>query len=281
MTGVYVVDTSVSPADNPCRTVLGYRNVLSTTISNNVLGVDDDSDYPLSLALDYSYSSEYSPNLTTHPTSVTTIYSFSSVQQLNYFMLISKNAQASGLSVLVEVLRMETGLYETVAAFGSMTDGKPVMVYFGSNYSAGYINALKVRTTLTYTAKPYIMTIMCGNGIVFPRTFSTGFQPSFAAYLDEVEQFNADDGLNITIGRRLTRGKQLKGTINYVKMTTIKTFWDEFANHVLNVKPVCMLWNTSLPDECIYGVQVPDRLTKPAYKNSNFASIDFEIIGWS
>ncbi len=281
MTGVYVVDTSIAKPNNSCRAILGFRNVLSQNISDNVSGVDDDINYPLSLAFDYSYASEYSPNLATHPTSETTYYYFSSTQKLNYFMLISKNAQASGLSVLVEVFRAETAAYETVANFGSMKDGKPVMVYFGDLYASGYINGLQVRTTITYTAKPYIMSMMCGLAIAFERTFSLGFQPAYAAYLDEVEQFDADDGLNVTIGRRLAKGKQLKGSINFVNIAGLKDFWDEFANHVLDVKPICMLWNTKVPDEAVYGVQVPQRLTKPAYKTSNSSSVDFEIIGWA
>lgn len=261
-------------ANNPCRSVLGFRNALTDAIA----AVSADPDYPITNALDNSYHTEFAPSAST--TCIMNFY-FSSVSLLNYFSICSKNAADSGLSVIVEAFSASTGSFLTVAGFGSMTNGKPVMVYFGDLYSTGYADAIQLKVTLTYTSKPYIMTMMCGKAIVFPRTMSTGFQPSFAAYLDEVEQFYADDGLNMTIGRRLARGKQLKGTINYVKMSTLKDFWDEYANHVLNSKTISLLWNTKMPDECIYGVQVPDRLTKPTYKNSLFAQVDFEVIGWS
>jgi hypothetical protein len=267
---------SSAGANNPCRTVLGFRNVLS----QNIAVGSWDASYPLSLAFDDSYHSEFSPGT---PGPATSVYEFflPAVTQLNYFSICSKNANDAGLSVQVEVYRASTAAYSIVAGFGSMTNGKPVMVYFGDLFTTGYADALKVKISLTYTSKVYIMSMMCGTGIVFPRTMSTGFQPSFAAYLDDVEQFYADDGLNMTIGRRLAKGKQLKGSINYVKMSTLKEFWEEYANHVLNSKTISLLWNTKMPDECIYGLQVPDRLTKPTYKNSNFAQVDFEVIGWS
>lgn len=273
MSNTFVVSSSA--ASNPCRTVLGFRN----SLVGSVISAPEDANYPFSNAIDNSYHTEFSPSASSG-TSVIEFY-FSSIQQLNYFSICSKNAGDCGLSVTVEVFRASTGAYVSVAGFGSMTNAKPVMIYFGDQFAAGYADATKIRVTLNYTSKLYVMSMMCGNGIVFPRTMSTGFQPSFAAYLDEVEQFYADDGLNMTIGRRLTRGKQLKGTINYVKMATIKEFWDEYANHVLNSKTLSLLWNTKMPDECIYGIQVPDRLTKPAYKNSLFSQIDFEVIGWS
>ena len=196
-------------------------------------------------------------------------------------MIISKNAADCGLSVNVEAYSAAAAAFQTVAGFGSMTNGKPVMVYFGDLYASGYVDALQLRVTLTYTSKPYIMSMMSGSAIVFQRTFSTGFQPSFAAYLDDVEQFYADDGLNMTIGRRMAKGKELRGSINFVKMSILKVFWDEYANHVLNSKPICILWNNLKPDECIYGLQVPDRLTKPSYTNSLFSKVDFEVVGWS
>lgn len=273
---VFVVDTSTQEG-SICRTVLGYRNALNANIFSGYA----DADYPASLMFDDSYHTEFSPDLTIDPTSQEIIFYFSGVEQLNYFMINSKNASSCGLSVNVEAYLASTGAYETVAGFGSMTDGKPVMVYFGGLFASGYADAIRLRVTLTYSSKPYIMTMMCGSGIVFPRTFSLGFQPPYAAYLDEVEQFEADDGLNVTAGRRLARGKQLKGSINFVRMTTIKEFWNEFANHVLDSKTLCMLWNTELPDEAIYGIQNPTTLTKPSYKNPLFGQLDFEVAGWA
>lgn len=266
---------------NGCRTVLGYRNILSVASLSGSADAYVDPIYPLQNMFDYSYHSEFSPNLTTAATSVVLNFSYSGVQQVSYFSMISKNAQESALQVMVEVLNAESGLYEAVGGFGSMTNGKPVMIYFGKDYQPGYVNALAVRVTLSYTAKPYIMTMNCGKAIVFPRTFSLGFQPGDTAFLDEVEQFYADDGLNLTIGRRMARGKQLKGTIGFVKMTTLREFWIEYTNHVLDSKPFTIMWNTNLPSQVMYGVQVPDRHTKPAYKNQMFASVDFEVIGWA
>lgn len=275
MTNTFVVNNGQN-LTNPCRAVLGFRNALSGVVFTGI----QDPDYPMAMAFDDSYHTEFSPNATAPNTSVFEFF-FSSLQSLNYFSICSKNASASGLTVSVQIYRASTASYYTVASFGSMTDGKPVMVYFGDLFASGYADATKLKLTLTYTAKPYIMSIMCGKGIVFPRTMSTGFQPAFAAYLDEVEQFYADDGLNMVAGRRLAKGKQLKGSINFVKMTTIKEFWDEYTNHVLNSKAISLLWNTKIPDECIYGLQVPERHTKPTYKNSSYAQIDFEVIGWA
>jgi hypothetical protein len=122
---------------------------------------------------------------------------------------------------------------------------------------------------------------MSVEAIVFPRTFSLGFQPAHLSYLDEVRQFNADEGLNLVGGRRLARGKQLEGKINYVRMTFIEDFWDEFSNHVLDSKPVMLMWNSQLTDQVIYGAQDPNRLTKPKYKTSLFGELDFNIAGWA
>lgn len=265
---VYVVDDTLE-VQGMCRSVLGYRNAIADAIAS---GAAEDSEYPLVGAFDHSYETEYSP---VSSSSVEIIFSFSGITELNYFAVISKNAQESGVSFTVEVLRSDTGLYEEVAGFGSMTNGVPAMVYFGE-YSA-----LAVKVTMDYTAKPYIMTMFCGKAIVFPRTLSIGAQPGHLSNIDEVEIFNADEGLNIAPSRRLARGYQMKGSINFVKMTIIEEFWREYANHVKDVKTLFFMWNDKLPGQVIYGVQIPDRLTKPSYKTSLFSQVEFDIIGWA
>lgn len=278
--GTFVVDSSAA-ISGTCKTVLGFRNILTKPIATGTGVTNEDPDYPLELALDDSYNTDYSPDISLNPAQSVITFTPASPTKLNYFMLISKNAQASGLSVTVEVQRSTTGLYETVSGFGSMTDGVPVMVYFGEGETGNYINSNAVRITLNYTAKPYIMSMMCGEGVVMPRTFSLGFQPGDLSYLDEVRQFMADEGLNLVTSRRLSRGKQLEGKINYVRMDVVRTFWEDYADHVLNSKPVSIMWNTDRPDEIIYGAQNPSRLTKPKYKNNLFTEIDFDVVGWA
>lgn len=276
--GTFVVSSS-SSENSTCRAVLAYNDDLRTAGRSGTANTNTDTSYPASLLFDDLYNTEWSVNTSTNPTTCQFVFSFTGVKQMNYFAIFSKNAGDCGLSVVVDVYRPETAAYEEVAGFGSMTNGKPVMVYFGEDYTAGYVNAINLRVTLTYTSKPYIATMMAGKAIVFPRTFSTGFQPP--AYIDEVEQFYADDGLNLVSGRRLERGKQLKGEINYVRMDQIETFWNDFHNHVLNSKPLFLMWNTNKPDVVIYGAQTPERLSKPAYKNPIFSSLSFEVVGWS
>jgi hypothetical protein len=267
--GVFIVDEDSIQPEGICRAVLGYRNAIAEAVAT---GASEDPAYPLLAAFDHSYNTEYSP---THASTVTITFSFSGVQTINYFGVISKNAQESALSFNIELLNPATGLYEVVAGFGSMTNGVPSMAYFGSH------SALAVRVTINYTSKPYIMTMFCGEAIVFPRTLSLGAQPGHLSNIDEVEIFFADEGLNIAPSRRLPRGYQLKGAINFVKMTTIEQFWKEYSNHVKDVKTLFFMWNDKLPGEVIYGVQIPDRLTKPAYKTSLFTQVEFDIIGWA
>lgn len=276
--GTFVVSSSSSEIST-CRAVLAYNDDLRSAVRSGTANTNTDSNYPATLLFDDLYNTEWSVNTVTNPTTCQFVFSFTGVKQMNYFAIFSKNAGDCGLSVTVEVLKAESGSYETIAGFGSMTNGKPVMVYFGNNYASGYVNALAMRVTFIYTSKPYIATMMAGKAIVFPRTFSTGFQPP--AYIDEVEQFYTDDGLNLVSGRRLERGKQLKGEINYVRMDQIETFWNDFHNHVLNSKPLFLMWNTNKPDVVIYGAQTPERLSKPTYKNPIFSSLSFEVVGWA
>jgi hypothetical protein len=265
---VYIVDDEI-PQQGICRTVLAYRNALENAFVSGGAAL---ANYPLTDAFDHSYNTEYAPAGSTQSI---ILFEFSGAKTINYFAVISKNAQESGVSFTVDVLVASTGIYETVAGFGSMTNGVPSMTYFG-NYSA-----LAVRVTIDYTATPYIMSMFCGEAIVFPRTLSIGAQPGHLSNIDEVEIFYADEGLNIAPSRRLSRGYQLKGAINYVKMSTIEQFWREYSDHVKGVKTIFLMWNDKLPEQVIYGVQIPDRLTKPAYKTSLFSQVDFDLVGWA
>lgn len=277
--GTFVVSSSSSNEASTCRAVLAYNDDLRDAIVSGTASTSVDSNFPVDLMFDDLYNTEWSIDFDSYPTTCQFIFSFTGIKQTNYFAIFSKNAGDCGLSVVIEVYRPETAAYEEVAGFGSMTNGKPVMVYFGDDYASGYANALYMRVTLTYSSKPYISTMMAGKAIVFPRTFSIGFQPP--AYIDEVEQFYADDGLNLVSGRRLERGKQLKGELNYVRMDQIETFWNDFHNHVLNSKPLFLMWNTNKPDVVIYGAQTPERLSKPTYKNPIFSSLSFDVVGWA
>ena len=279
MSGVYVVSGSSSTEASPCKAVLAYEDVLRDSTASGTAVADTDPSYPVNLLFDDLYNTEWSIDFAVYPTTCQFIFSFTGSTPVDYFSIFSKNAGDCGLSVVVDVYRADTGAYTEVAGFGSMTNAKPVMVYFGDDFAAGYASALYVRVTLTYTAKPYISTMMAGKAIVFPRTFSLGFQPP--AYIDEVEQFYADDGLNLVSGRRMERGKQLKGELGYVRMDLIETFWNDFHNHVLNSKPLFLMWNTHKPDVVIYGAQVPERLSKPAYKSPLFSSVSIDVVGWS
>jgi hypothetical protein len=274
---VFIVNTE-NTVSSFCKTILGYRCAIS---ENNAIPVYQDNNYPLKNAFDGYYSTEYSPDVVASPTSTILTFSFSVVEKINYFGIISKNAEESGLNIIVEVYRSTSMAYEQVSGFGSITNGVPVMVYFGDDFAAGYASCVSVRVTINYTSKPYIMAMACGEAIVFPRTFSLGAQPAHLSPIDEVELFYSDEGLNLAPSRRLTRGFQFKGSIGYVKISLIETFWREYSNHVIDIKPFFLMWNNNLAGEVIYGVQNPDRLTKPAYKTNLFSSIEFEVVGWA
>lgn len=277
-TGVFVVNNSGQVGSPTCRTILGYRNLLPNAIASGSGVSGQDPDHPLSMALDHSYNTEYSVS---NASSAVIVFSFSSLQPVDYFMLISKNAQESQLSVKVEAYIPEDGDYVELGGFGSISDGVPVMIYFGDEFDPGFAASASIRITLTFTSKPYIMSMMCGKAVVFPRTMSLGFQPGATASMDEVRAFNADEGLNVVTSRRLRRGKQARGSINYVRMKMARQFWPEYMDHVLDSKPVCLMWNDKEPTDVIYGIQNPDRLTKLSYKTNMFTQIDFDIIGWA
>lgn len=273
--GVFVVGNPETPGAPTCRSILGYRNVLSSDTADRP---DDDPNHPLSLALDYSYTTEYRPLVTSTPGTTRIDFNITP-QDVNYFMLISKNAEESGLTYSLSVLRFGAEDYELIGESGAMKNGVPSMMFFDSD---GEEQVITIRLDLSYTmAAPYIMSLMAGQAIVFPRTMSLGFQPAHLSWLDDVRQFDADEGLNLVGGRRLARGKQLSGTISYVRMSQIEQFWEEFANHVLDSKPFALMWNDTRPDQVIYGTQVPSRLTKPRYKTNLFSSVDFEVVGWA
>lgn len=272
-TDIWSVDLS-SAGDATCKSILAYRNALLNTAS--ISGAQQNPSYPFANALDHSYNTEYAP--VTQPT---IIVAFSQPTKANYLALISKNGRDSGLSVLIEGLMTLTGAYEPLGEISSFENGIPGMVYFGDGFSGKAASVLGLRITITYTSTPYIMSLFTGEAIVLPRTLSLGAQPGHLSNIDETAIFYTDEGLNLAPSRRLARGYQLKGSINYVKMSKIEQFWREYTDHVKDVKTLFFMWNDKLPKQVIYGVQVPDRLTKPAYKTSLFSQIDFDIVGWA
>lgn len=272
-TDIWSVDLS-SAGDGICKSILAYRNALLDAAS--ITGAQENPAYPFTNALDHSYNTEYAP-----VTATSIIVTFSGSTKINYLALISKNGKDSGLSVSIEGLMALTGSYESLGDISSFENGIPGMVYFGDGFSGKAANVLGLRINISFTSTPYIMSMFSGEAVVMARTLSLGAQPGHLSNIDEVEIFYADEGLNIAPSRRLARGYQLKGSINYVKMSKIEQFWREYSDHVKDVKTLFFMWNDKLPKQVIYGVQVPDRLTKPSYKTSLFSQIDFEIVGWA
>lgn len=280
-TGVFVVNNTGQAGEPTCKTILGYRSVLDSSFVAGTGSAHQDTLHPLSNAFDYSYVTEYSINTSLAPSFALLEFNLTSSQNINYFTLISKNAESCGLNYTVDIRKEGDSAYTVAGSSGDVKNGVPSMIYWGDLYDDGGSNTISVRINLFYTSKPYIMSMMCGEAIVFPRTMSLGFQPAATASLDEVRAFNADEGLNIVTSRRLVRGYQARGSINYVRMKTARQFWPEYMEHVLDSKPICLMWNDAMPEDVIYGVQNPDRLTKLTYKTSLFTQIDFDIIGWA
>lgn len=270
MPNTFVVSSSPSVgANNLCRAILGYRNLF---ITGNVTGGSPDPSYPLALAYDYKTNTEYSPSISSGSV-VINIYNSSPVD-VNYFGIFCKNAQDCGLSFTVEVLNNATGLYETVGTRGSFGNAIPQMIYFDA------VSSIAQRITLYFTSKCYIASMSIGEAVVFSRTVSVGYQPGRNASIDEVKNF-ATDGNNFIQGRRITNGYEEKAPINYQTYSFIDTWWREFMNHVLDSKPIFFMANNQDQNNCIFGLQNPQTLTKPSYKNSHHTDIDFDIRGWA
>jgi len=271
MPNTFVVSSaqSVFGANNLCKALLGYSNLLTVSSSS---ASSEDPAYPFSLAYDFKTNTEYSPAITSGSV-VINIYN-SSLLPTNYLGIFSKNAQDCNLSVKVELLNSTTGLYDEVGFRGSFGNAKPQMIYWPEQSS------IAMRVTLYFDSKCYIASLSIGQGILFSRTVSVGYQPGRNASTDEVSNFSTD-GNNFIQGRRIKNGFEEKAPINYVEYSFIDDWWTYFMNHVLDSKPVFFMANNQIQTNCVYGLQNPATLTKPNYKNSHHTDIELEIRGWA
>ena len=263
---VIVVDTTAAiTTPSTDRSIIGFDSILPIS---TVSGEDADTNNPFSNCLDYRDNTKYSPAIS----SGTIIIEFtqSSTQTINYFAFAIHNSQDAGLTGTYEV-DDGTG-YSVVAEFASLANNKPFVKYFGS------ISTVRQKLTLNFTSKLYIGTIYTGDAVVMDRTPSLGFQPAKYSSLDTVEQATTQ-GNNFIIGRREKRGNQAKATFRYVTFDDVDIWYNNFANHVLDSKPVFFKWST-IKDQSVYGLQNYKTLTKPNYVTSNHADISLEINGY-
>jgi len=264
---IIVVDTqAVSQTAANDASLLGFESVLP---SSSYTGEDEDPDFPFANCLDFRDNTKYSPLISSG--SIVIEFVQSSVQSINYFAFAVHNSQDAGLSGTLEV-DSGTG-YEVVSEFASLTNNKPFVSYFGSNLSS-----VKQKLTLNFTSKLFIGSINIGSAVILGKTPSLGFQPANYSTLDTVEQFTTD-GNNFIIGRRIERGNQAKASFRYVSFDSLDVWWNNFANHVLDSKPVYFKWSTS-KDQTVYGLQNTKTLTKPTYVTSFHADINLEINGY-
>lgn len=265
----FVVDSNTLGANNLCRAVLGFANYLETESASVS---SEDPAYPFELAYDFKTNTEYSPSTTSGSTVITVTNS--EYKTVNYFGIFSKNAGDCDLSVLVEILNPETGIYETVGTLDNFENARPKMLYWKDK------TAFIQRITITYSSKCFIASLAIGKAVVFSRTVSVGYQPGRNASLDEVSNFTTE-GNNFVQGRRISNGYQEKAPINYQQYGFIDIWWREFMNHVLDSKPFFFMANNQQQYNCVYGIQNPNSLNKPSYKNSNHTDIEFDINGWA
>lgn len=269
MSNVYVV-SSAQPRTQICSAILGYQNELSTAVS--VYASSEDANYPVNLLFDYKTNTEFSPSATSGSCVVTSMLNYA--KPISYVGVFSKNAEQCGLSFVVEVRDLYTNEWIEVGSRGSFADGSPQMIYFDA------ITSIEQRVTFYFTSKCYIANLNIGGAINFGRTPSTGYQPARNASNDEVSQFYTG-GNNFIQARRIFNGNQEKAGINFLTYEFIDTFWKTFMNHVLDSKPLFFMPNSNAQNYCVFGLQNPNTLTKPSYKNSNQCDIDLEINGWS
>lgn len=266
---VIVVDSGALGANNLCRAVLGFRNLMvtgaATTSSNS-------TNYPFYLAYDNKTNTEYSPGINSGTVTITV--TSSTLQKSNYFGIFSKNAGSCGLSVTVETLDPVSGNFVVVGTITGMENARPRMIYWKDTQS------LIQRITLTFTSKCYISHMAIGEGVVFSRTVSTGYQPARNASRDEVMNFSTD-GANFVQGRRIFNGYEERAEVRFQKYDWVDLWWREFMNHVLDSKPIFFMANNQRQNNCVFGMQIPDRLTKPNYRNKDSTDIELEINGWA
>jgi len=266
---VFVVNPSVLGANNLCRAVLGFQNLMTT---ESVFTSSPNANYPFPLAYDYKTNTEYSPAESSGTVTID-IYN-STYLPCNYLGIFSKNAGDCNLSVTVSVLDQLTGLYVEVGSRSGFANAKPQMIYWDEKLTAA------IRVVISFDSTCYIASLSVGKAVVFSRPPSVGYQPGRNASLDEVSNFSTD-GNNFIQGRRLRNGFEEKAPINYQEYDWADTWWSDFMNHVLDSKPVFFMANNQRQNNCVFGLQNPQTLTKPKYKNSHHTDIELEIRGWA
>jgi hypothetical protein len=270
MPNVFVVSSAPSsPYENLCKAILGFKNVLTSSL---VSADSEDEDYPIELCYDFKTNTEFSPEVASGEVVIDIIQP--SPSNINYVGIFSKNARDCELSFEVEVKDFETGNFVSVGTRGSFANASPQMISFDSIYS------LQQRITINFSSKCYIASISMGEAVVFSRTVSAGYQPGRNSSLDEVSNFTTD-GNNFIQGRRISNGYQEKASINYQQYTFVDTWWRDFMNHVLDSKPLFFMANNQDQNNCIFGMQNASNLIKPNYKNSQQTDVEFEINGWA
>jgi len=261
---------SAGGAINLCKAVLAFRNLFE---ASEIIVDEEDPDYPIALAYDFKTNTEFSPVFVSATESLINL-SQSFPTTVNYFGILSKNAKDCNLSVIVEVQDYATGTYNYVGTLNSFENGVPKMLSFNG------VNSAAQRITINCSSKCFIASMAIGEGVVFNRTVSVGYQPARNASVDEVSNFKTQ-GNDFIQGRRIKNGYQEKASINFQSYAFINTWWREFMNHVLDSKPVYFMANNQIPQNCIYGLQNPQTLIKPNYKNSHHTDIEFDINGWA
>ena len=252
-----------------CRAILGFHNLLN---QSSIFLTSEDPSYPFSLAYDFKTNTEYSPLIESGSVQIDFLQAEPST--ISYFGLFCKNAMDCNLSFQYEVKPFGASSYTIVGSRSVFKNAAPQMLSFDP------INSSEQRLTISFDSKCFIASINTGEAVVFGRTVSAGYQPARNASLDEVSNFTTD-GNNFVQGRRLMNGFQEKAPINYQSYDFIDTWWRGFMNHVLDSKPVFFMANNQKPANCVYGLQNPQTLTKPNYKNKRHTDIEFEINGWA
>lgn len=257
----------------PSYSVLGFDTVFP---GSQITGTEDPS-YPVLNALDYRDNTEFAPNGTG---SQQFVFQQGSIGKISYFAFHSKNAEDANLTISVEIFDMDINEYVQVATITNNKNNKPRLAYFGDMKDQGYFESIRQRITITSTNKPYITSMHCGHAIMFPYTPSLGFQPGHVGLMDEVESFKTE-GNNFIQGRTISRGRQARGSINYVSFDLVDDRWEAFQRHVLSSKPLYWMWNSDRPTQIVYGLQNPNNVSRPAYVTSFHANIDIEINGYA
>lgn len=266
MSQVIIVNTQAEATRGlpACYSVLGFRTIIPTS---TIVGANEDPDYPFANCLDYRDNTLYSPNINSGTVQIEIRQATSQV--VNYLGFAIHNSQSAGLSGSFEYWDGQQWVF--VFDFNGLTDDKT----FVSEFSIP--SAVRFRLTLNFTSKLYIGAIYLGEAILMPSTPDTGFQPGNYGWLDDVTQFTTD-GNNFIIGRRESKGMETKGKFSYLSWDFISPWYLEYQNHVLDSKPIFLKWE-NLGQDSFFGVQKPDRMTRPTYKTGLHTDINFEMVG--